>query len=95
LPTLYELGLKDPIPSGSQQIVYGPKGLPEPIVKKIEDAYKKAIVSAAFQKFAHDNDYMAITKGNTGQELRDLLAKSYQIHKNVLQKIGMIKTKLK
>ena len=95
VPTLYELGFKDVLPSGSQLLLVGPKGLPEPIVKKIEDAYKKASESAGFKQLAQDNDFLVITKGNTGQELRDYLEKSYQIHGNLIQKLGLSKTKPK
>jgi tripartite-type tricarboxylate transporter receptor subunit TctC len=87
-PTLYELGFKDSLPNGVF-LTFGPKGLPEPIVKKLEDAYKKASESAEFKKLAADNEIYPVTKASTGQELRDSLAKAYQDTRKMVQKLSI------
>jgi tripartite-type tricarboxylate transporter receptor subunit TctC len=47
VPTLKELGCEDAPPTS--MILAGPKGLPDPVVKKVFDAFKKVSESAEFQ----------------------------------------------
>jgi tripartite-type tricarboxylate transporter receptor subunit TctC len=47
VPTLLELGFKDYCPDADLGF-YGRKGLPDPIVKKLVDAFKKTQESPAF-----------------------------------------------
>ena len=54
--TFREVGFKETLPP-TLFLIYGSKGLPEPIVKKVEDAFSKAIESAEFKKFALDNEF--------------------------------------
>ncbi len=95
VPTFYELGFKDATP-GPIILIWGPKGLPDPIVKKLEDAFKKATETAEFKKFALDNEIYPMKRGQqaiTGQELMNLLAKTYEINGNLFKKLGVSKTK--
>ena len=50
VPTLKELGYSDLPPN--LNVAYGPRGLPEPVAKKLESAFIKAAQSAEFRKFA-------------------------------------------
>ncbi len=52
-PSVAELGYPYSLPV--VVLLYGPKGLPEPIVKKLEDAFNKASQSPAFKEFAIKN----------------------------------------
>jgi tripartite-type tricarboxylate transporter receptor subunit TctC len=91
VPTLYELGFKDATPPPNLMI-WGPKGLPDPTVKKLEDAFKKASESAEFKKFTLDNEIYSMKRGQqaiTGQELQNFLAKTYAIYGNLFQKLGV------
>ncbi len=95
VPTFYELGFKDATPAVFL-VVWGPKGLPDPIVKKLEDAFRKASESAGFKKFALDNEVYPMKRGQqaiTGQELMDYLAKTNEINGNLFKKLGVGKFK--
>ena len=91
VPTFQELGLKETLPP-TLFTIYGSKGLPDPIVKKLEDSITKACESAEFKKFAWDNDFYAM-KPIKGQELRSHLTKSYEMVGNYVQKLGLEKIK--
>ncbi len=96
VPTLYELGYKDACPQASLGF-YGPKGLPDRIVKKIVDTFTTAIESAEFKEFlqTHDLRPMKGTAGQTltGQELRNYLVASNEFYGNLIRKFGVGKTK--
>lgn len=94
VPTLNEFGFKDILPLPGLGI-FGPKGLPDPIVKKIEDAFKKASLTAEFKTFAMNNYVYPMKKGSTGPELRNYLATASQITGNLIQKLGLGQTKPK
>ena len=91
VPTFYEVGFKE-IPPSTHFLFFGPKGLPQPIVKKLEDSITKACESAEFKKFALDTGFYAI-RPIKGQELRDLLSKSYEMTGIYIQKLGLEKIK--
>ena len=95
LPTLYECGLKTVLPVPSY-IIYGPKGLPDPIVKKLADAFTKGSNTASFKKYASENDvYPTEGEGDTGQELLNSLNTGSKNAKDLMLKLGVIKTKPK
>ena len=94
VPTFHELGYKDAPPPPALGI-FGPKGLPDPVVRKVEDAFKKASQTAEFKKFAANNEVYAMKKGNTGQELRDYLTTAHRITGDLVQRLGLSKTKSK
>lgn len=49
VPTLIELGYN--IPVSSNHIIAAPKGVPEPVLKKLEDTFRKAVKSETFSSF--------------------------------------------
>ena len=53
IPNVAELGYPYSLPVVVS--LYGPKGLPEPIIKKLEDAFNKASQSPTFKEFAIKN----------------------------------------
>ena len=94
VPTLNEFGFKDILPLPGLGL-FGPKGLPDPIVKKIEAAFKKASQSAEFKTFAANNYVYPMKKGSTGPELRSYLATASQTTGNLIQRLGLGPTKPK
>lgn len=87
LPTLTEIGCPDNPALG--YLVLGPKGLPAPVVKKLEDTFKQVAESAEFQtllkNFNLPNDYK-----NQQQLAKDIPAET-EWYRNFFQKIGVKK----
>jgi len=54
VPTLQELGYN--IQVGMNAVISGPKGLPDPIQKKLEEAYLEAMKTPAFEKYLNTID---------------------------------------
>lgn len=50
IPSITELGYEHP--PKMWIIIYGPKGLPDPIIKKLEDSFSKACQSSAFKELS-------------------------------------------
>ena len=84
LPTLTEIGCPDNPALG--YLVLGPAGMPAPVVKKLEDTFKKVAESAEFQdllkKFNLPYDYK-----DQAQLAKDVPAET-EWYKNFFQKIG-------
>ncbi len=88
VPTLYELGFKDAAPPGLL-IIYGPKGMPEPIAKKIEDAFLKGSQTDGYRKFCKETDTFPWTKNNTGQALKVFLETTLKNNGIMVKKLGV------
>lgn len=85
IPTLKDLGYKDVPPA--LYLLVGPKGLPDPIFKKLE---------AVFTKAAHSPDFKKVLKNlsvpftfKTRSELEAEFPKTYQFYANLLKEIGI------
>jgi len=87
VPTFYEFS-RDVIPSPGL-IIFGPKGLPLPIVKKLEDAFSKASQSPGFKKWAVDNEVYPLKKYIIRQELRDYLEAEYKKTGEQYRRLGV------
>jgi len=87
-PSIAELGY--PYNPNIWIFLYGPKGLPENIVKKLEDAFDKAIQSPAFKELTIRNESY-LKKAIFREELfKNLLAEKAKIA-DLLQKAGLMK----
>ncbi len=84
VPTLEEIGCQDF--AGSAMILVGPKGLPEPIVKKIGETFKKVSESAAFQNKLASLDLPYDFKGQA--QLEKEIPQLYEEGKTLLAKMG-------
>lgn len=84
VPTLKELGCQDAPALG--YIVIGPKGMPEPIAKKLEDTFHKVTESAEFQKILANLEIPYDYKSRAQLE-KDVI-KEYELYKNFLEKMG-------
>jgi tripartite-type tricarboxylate transporter receptor subunit TctC len=62
IPTIFEVYLKE-YRLGTPLLIIGPKGLPEPVAKKLESAYTEAMKTPAYQKFLDHIQFPAICHG--------------------------------
>ena len=72
-------------------MVSGPKGLPEPIVKKLVIAFDTARKSAGFQKYAKETYIFQDKMPMTGEALRNHLNRGYKETGDLVQKLGIQK----
>ncbi len=84
VPTLKELGCPDAPPLG--YIVVGPRGIPEPVVKKLEETLRKITESDEFQKVLANLEIPYDYKSRAQLE-KDVI-KEYELYKNFLEKMG-------
>ena len=84
VPTLKEIGCPDAPALG--YIVVGPKGMPEPIVNKLGEAFKKVTDSPAFQQVLKKFDLPYDYKNR--QELEKSIPVEYQTSRDFLLKMG-------
>ncbi len=87
VPTLKELGIDIIFPSPLE--IMGPKTLPQPIVQKVQDAFKKAMEDAEYQavlkKYDMQNTYL-----NSDDCEKAVRSESDKL-KEIVQKLGMYK----
>lgn len=86
IPTIVELGYQYPLPL--VVVLYGPKGLPEPIMKKLEDAFNKASQSPPYKKVAIENALYA-KKNIFKEELANFLHTEKAKTSDVIKKLGL------
>lgn len=86
IPTIVELGYPYPLPI--VHFFHGPKGLPEPIVKKLADAFEKASQSATFRDLTTKN-VLFTKKHMMGKELATFLATEKAKTGVLIQKLGL------
>jgi tripartite-type tricarboxylate transporter receptor subunit TctC len=85
VPTLKDLGYQDLPPQ--EYLLLAPKGLPDPISKKLEDSFRQAVYSAEFK-----NSLKNLSVPFSFKERRQLEAefpKFYQFYGQVLKDIGI------
>jgi tripartite-type tricarboxylate transporter receptor subunit TctC len=88
VPTVVELGYPFHLPFIT--ILFGPKGIPEPIVKKLEDAFDKATRSPGFREYAIKNAVLS-RKHMLREELVKFLATEKARARETLQSLGLEK----
>jgi len=87
IPTQEEIGCQDYPANG--MMLAGPKGMPEPAVKKLEEAFKKVSESPNFHKLLDQFDLPYDYKGRA--ELEKEIPPQYEAAKNLLMKMGFKK----
>ena len=85
LPMQKELGCEDVPPNA--YLLIGPKGIPDPVYKKIHDAFKKAGEQPEFQKLMEAQNLPYAYKGRAQLE-KDIPAQ-FEWYKSTLQKWGV------
>jgi tripartite-type tricarboxylate transporter receptor subunit TctC len=86
VPTIFELYLKEYL-LGTPLLIAGPKGLPEPILKKLEKAYLEATKDPSYQKFLDNIQYPRIIHG--AQETTEDLEKQSKGWAEILKITGI------
>jgi len=94
IPTLKEgakeFGMKTPV-TFPGLMISGPKGLSDPIVKKLVTAFDGARKSAAFQKYAKETYIFQDNMPVVGEALRNHLARGYKETGELVEKLGLKK----
>jgi tripartite-type tricarboxylate transporter receptor subunit TctC len=63
VPTLMEVKITD-LAVGTSLVIIGPKGMPEPIVKKLEEAYLKAMKEPSYLQFLEKVEFPPVFAGS-------------------------------
>jgi tripartite-type tricarboxylate transporter receptor subunit TctC len=87
IPTQEEIGCQDYAANG--MMLAGPKGIPEAMVKKLEEAFKKVSEAPPFHKLLDQFDLPYDYKGRA--ELEKEMPLQYEAAKNLLMKMGFKK----
>jgi tripartite-type tricarboxylate transporter receptor subunit TctC len=87
VPTLKELGYPDLV-FQSWYVISGPKNMDKSIVKKLADAFGKAMQTPEFIKMAKELEIYS-TKTLSGDELRDGLIRRDKINEDLFKKLGI------
>jgi tripartite-type tricarboxylate transporter receptor subunit TctC len=87
IPTIAELGYKPP-PGGNNGL-YGPRGTPDEVVKKVSEAVKKIVEDNEFQNKAKDLDLLLDYQGPDSFE--KLLMNSKESYINFFREEGLVK----
>jgi tripartite-type tricarboxylate transporter receptor subunit TctC len=69
--------------------IFGPKGIPDEITKKLEEVLTKATKESTFLKLMKDQHYTVFYR--TSQQLTDFVAKNYEVYEKLLKEMGRIK----
>lgn len=81
VPTFKEVGL-EPVNRPAYYGIYGPKGLPRPVVDKVHDAVKKTLDDASVRKRIDETGSLII--GNTPEQFAAQIAAEYEVYKKVV-----------
>ena len=94
VPTLKEVakdfGMKSSVIYPGLMMV-GPKGMPDPVVKKLADAFEIARKSPGFQKYASEQYIFQDNMPLTGKVLHDHLSNGYKATGELIQKLNIPK----
>ena len=88
VPSTVELGYPYPLPVF--HLLHGPKGVPDAIIKKLEDAFEKASQSSVFKDLATKN-LLYSKKHLFGAELSTFLLNERTKTGELIQKLGLMK----
>jgi len=82
VPTFKEVGL-EPVNRMAYYGIYGPKGLPQEVVTKINEGVLKALADPAVRKRIEETG--SIIVGNTPQQFGDQIKAEYAVYKKVVE----------
>lgn len=87
-PILKDLNYDFPFPTFT--CVAGPKGIPDGIVRKLDDAFAKAMKQPSFIKGMKE-DLRLPTLYRSSKELNDYVAHNYESYGQILKEMGLVK----
>ena len=87
-PNLFEF-VKEETLAPPSLLVFAPKGVPDPIIKTLQETIAKASRSDAFLKFAWQSEVFLPKEPLTGQALRDYLETENKRTGQIIQKLGI------
>ena len=88
VPTTVELGYPYPLPV--LHLLHGPRGVPDPVMKKLEDAFEKASQSALFKDLAMKN-LVYSEKHLLGTDLSTFLLNERTKTGELIQRLGLMR----
>ena len=88
VPTLKDLGYKM-VPSGGEYLILAPKGVPAPVLKKLELAFHKVAYSPKFQERLENLDVPFAFKDRHQLETEAL--QNYQSWGELLKELGLLR----
>jgi tripartite-type tricarboxylate transporter receptor subunit TctC len=89
VPTLAEFSKPENVIPSSGMIIFAPKGLPAPIVKRLEETFIKAAHTSTFKKWGEENQTFTLDKPVTGKELQDHLAAQNKRMGGLIDRLGL------
>jgi tripartite-type tricarboxylate transporter receptor subunit TctC len=87
VPTLKDLGYD--IPAPVFHVIAGPKGMPEGIVRKLDDAVARAVREARFIKGAQELRVPVVYRNS--RELTEYVSRNYEFFGRLLAEMGLAK----
>jgi tripartite-type tricarboxylate transporter receptor subunit TctC len=88
VPILKDMGYDFPVPT--YLCVAGPKGLPDGVVKKLEDAFTKAMKEPAFIKGMKEDLRMPVVYRNS-RDLDQYVKDNHEHYGRILKDLGLVK----
>jgi tripartite-type tricarboxylate transporter receptor subunit TctC len=87
VPLLKDLGYDIPWPMFLA--IFGPRGIPDETVKKLEEIFTKTAREPAFTNFMKDQHYSVFYRNS--QQLTDYVSRNYDIYEKMLKELGLVK----
>jgi len=89
VPTSKKLGYT--LKWGPSVIITAPKGLPDPILKKLVAVFSEAMKSPQYQKIAHEHHILNTTTPLTGSDLNNFLQEQFNTFGALVKQLGLQK----
>ena len=89
VPTLSEFSKPENVIPSPGMLIFGPKGMPPQVVKRLEDAFVRAANSEGFRKWGIENQTYALKKPLTGQELKEYLLAENRKMSGLIDRLGL------
>ena len=89
VPTLSEFSKPENVMPALGLMVFGPRGLPPDVVKKLEAAFITAANSEAFRKWGAENQVYPLAKPLTGPELKQYLITENRKMGELIDRLGL------
>ena len=87
VPTFKDMGYDMKTPT--TVIIFGPKGIPEDVAKKLGEAFAVGARSEAFRTVSEAMELMDTDKPLTGQQLDQYVREAYNLYKGYIEEAGL------